>query len=153
VKEKNMKSFILSSLVLGIVSVVGSASAITINQHGSICNAYYGSEASSINHYSLGTTNSSASVKYVMCDPATEPGPRGFYVDGYNLTAQSFNCYLDSYNYNDTLVASQTQTVPAAVGPWSLYFAVNPIGDYTAIYCYMPGSNNVRIVGIQNFPI
>jgi len=137
-----LRSFVLATLLLGLVIAAPMASAAEWTDHsGTICKNYNAGEVTYIDYLVNGTRSLSPSSTYVIC-PLTRntTGTNGAYFYVYVTGNQPTSCTAYSYDSNGGFLAGNSINGTGLLGI-SLYGSGNstPYSNYSVL-CYLPGN-------------
>jgi hypothetical protein len=146
---------VIAAGVIGMLAASSEAGAVNINTHATACAA--DSPSSQIEFRYSSIYNAATGSDDVVCPVERSPLASGattasFYVDGLNMGGVSTTCWLYSFNYNGTFLASTSFTSSAATYDQLLTFtAANaPTYAYISLDCYLPGNGNAGLRGITS---
>jgi len=162
----HMKKFTISVLTLAVTTLAANAGAAQINFGGG-CDAFYGSQATCINHYSTNAgnvvaTNGCTSQVWIACaipqNPIPSGGTKSFYFDTMGSAGASITSELDIYTYIGTrsYLSTQSHTF-ATAGSWEFNFngitvAQDPQWAYAVAYFLLPPNNTGSVIGVTSLP-
>lgn len=150
-------TYLKSILVLSSLFVLaGSAQATDAkNYNGSACKAYYGSQASSLRHYSSGVYNSSTSGKWINCPLVTDhtsptTGTTRTYIY-YNGSASNgrVSCYLRSVNASGS--TRQTRGGSRSGTGWLSIANITSESAWgnLSLHCYLPKRGRISTISVR----
>ncbi len=148
-------ALIMASLTVAAAAVTNPASALHINQHatGSF-QALYGSDAQYINNsLSAGVYNThTTSSKYITGGLVRNPSSTQtvYFFANFLSSSASMTCYVYGYNYDGTLVDSDTVTFTSSYG--SAVLTGLPSYGVIGAYCLLPPSGAARLFAYAVVP-
>ncbi|CAK0772444.1 conserved hypothetical protein [Gammaproteobacteria bacterium] len=153
----NTRSFVLPTILLGVLAVVPAVSVgVATNHSGTICKNYNASDSNLMDYYSYGTGSLKTSTTSVIC-PLTRNTSSGngayVYVNIKHTASNTTKCTAFSYSSTGNLLASASKTWS---GSGTYEFALNLVGvgksnswsDYSVV-CTIPGNMTGLIEGVD----
>lgn len=97
-----------AAAAIGTLALLGDASAINLNTHGTAFHHYNAFEATSIDYFTSGVRTLSASDTSVIGSIVRSPGAatQSFWIDGTNSPGKTTYFTLSAHNWDGTLQSS-----------------------------------------------
>ena len=152
---KLMKAnLVLSALALAATAVATNVGAAQINSNGSVFQPYNASEATRIDYLGTGVRTLASTPTYVIASVDRNPSTGGqtVYIDGTHSGAQTTTCSVLSYNYNGTVLSSQSVNATAVSGAWERTVRFTPAQStnwaYFSVLCLLPANGAGVLLGV-----
>ncbi|WP_044238163.1 hypothetical protein [Chondromyces apiculatus] len=152
---KIMKAnLVLTALALAATAVATNVGATQLNSNGSAFQPYNASQATVIDYFGTGVRTIASTPTYVVASVDHNPSTSGqtVFIDGTHSGSQTTTCSVLSYNYNGTILSSQSVNATAVSGAWERSVRFTPAQStnwaYFSVLCLLPANGAGVLLGV-----